>query len=473
MSKETRWFKSTLKMVAESSPETAEQILDELESQRRKIKLIASENYNSLPVLAAASALTMDKYSEGCLEQQPDGTYKSKRYYAGCERTDKIEALAMDYAKKLFGVKYTFVQPSSGSDANLIAYCALKKFLNLNRKPRLLSMSVDCGGHLTHSNPLNVVNELFDVYTYGVNDEGWIDYEIVRKIAEETDPDIILAGYSAYPRKIDFERFREIADEVNALLMCDMAHFAGLVAGKVFTDKYNPVPYCDIITSTTQKTLRSGRGGLILTNRSDIIELVNKACPMAHGGPLNNMIASKAVGFKEALSPEFEEYARQTVFNAQAMADTFKHLGAKVLTGGTDNHMLILDTYTSYGLTGRQAEQVLEDCRIIVNRQTIPNDENGAWYTSGVRIGPAAITTLGMKTEQASYIAELIDFVLRHTTGEGKAKYKISFDDMDKILERVEILLLGKRFRLYPKINTNRLRKMIRRKYGRKIENRS
>lgn len=473
MSKETRMFKLMFKTISKSYPEVAEQILEELESQRKKIKLIASENYNSLPVLTAASSLTMDKYSEGCLEQQDDGSYKSKRYYAGCERTDKIEAFAMDTVKELFGAKYAFVQPSSGSDANLIAYCALKKFLNLNRKPRLLSMSVDCGGHLTHSNPLNVVNELFDVYTYGVNDEGWIDYEIVRKIAEEVDPDIILAGYSAYPRKIDFERFREIADEVKALLMCDMAHFAGLVAGKVFTDKYNPIPYCDVVTSTTQKTLRAGRGGLILTNRADLIEFINKACPMAHGGPLNNMIASKAVGFKEALSPEFEEYAKQTVFNAQAMAETFEHLGARVLTGGTDNHMLILDTFTSYGLTGRQAEQVLEDCRIIVNRQTIPNDKNGNWYTSGIRIGCPAITTLGMKAEQASYIAELIDYVLRHTKGEGKAKYKISFDDMDNVLERVEMLLLGKKFRLYPEINTNRLRKMIRRHYGRQAKKRS
>ena len=467
MSKETRWFKSTIKMIAKSNPEVAEQILDELEAQRSKIKLIASENYNSLPVLAAASSLTMDKYSEGCLEQQPDGTYKSKRYYAGCERTDKIEELAANYAKKLFGAKYAFVQPSSGSDANLIAYCAMKKFLNLDRKPRLLSMSIDCGGHLTHSNPLNVVNELFDVYTYGVNDEGWIDYEEIRKKAEEIKPDIILAGYSAYPRKIDFEEFREIARSVKALLMCDMAHFAGLVAGKVFTDKYNPIPYCDIITSTTQKTLRSGRGGLILTNNSELIGYINKACPMAHGGPLNNMIASKAVGFGEALKSEFSEYANQTVFNAQAMADTFKQLGAKVLTDGTDNHMLILDTYTSYGLTGRQAEQVLEDCRIIVNRQAIPNDKNGAWYTSGIRIGTPAITTLGMKAEQASYIAELIDYVLRHTTGDGKAKYKISLDDMDKILEKVEMLFLGKKFRLYPSVKINRLRKFIRRQYGR------
>ena len=268
MNRETQFYKSALELVKSVSPEIAEQIKAELESQRNTLKLIASENYNSLPVLAAASALVMDKYSEGFLEEQPDGSYKAKRYYAGCERVDKIEELAIRYAKELFGAEYAYVQPHSGSDANLTAYYAIVKWLrdfkpdcyDKENKPILLSMSVDAGGHLTHSNPMNIVNELFEVHTYGVNDEGFIDYDMLKQQILDEEPEVILAGYSAYPRKLDFSKFREMADEVGAILMCDMAHFSGLVAGKVFTGVYDPVPYCDIVTSTTQKTLRSGRG---------------------------------------------------------------------------------------------------------------------------------------------------------------------------------------------------------------------
>ena len=299
MSKETEVFNGILDIISQSSPEVAEQIKQELYAQRSRLKLIASENYNSLPVLAAASALTMDKYSEGNV---------GKRYYSGCEQVDKIEQLAVDYAKQLFGAEYAYVQPSSGSDANLIAYYAIVKWLrdfkpdcyDRDNKPILLSMDVSAGGHLTHSNPQNIVNELFDVRTYGVNDEGFVDYDALREKVLEEEPEVILAGYSAYPRKLDFSKFREMADEVGAILMCDMAHFAGLVAGKVFTGVYDPIPYCDVVTSTTQKTLRSGRGGLILS-KNYLADYISRGCPIAMGGPLNNMVAAKAVGFAEAL----------------------------------------------------------------------------------------------------------------------------------------------------------------------------
>ena len=450
MSKEAEVFNGILDIISESSPEVAEQIKEELIAQRSRLKLIASENYNSLPVLMAASALTMDKYSEGNV---------GKRYYSGCEQVDKIEQLAVDYAKQLFGAEYAYVQPSSGSDANLIAYYAIVKWLrdfkpdcyDRDNRPILLSMDVSAGGHLTHSNPQNIVNELFDVRTYGVNDEGFIDYDALKQKAIEEEPEVILAGYSAYPRKLDFSKFREIADEVGAILMCDMAHFAGLVAGKVFTGVYDPVPYCDVITSTTQKTLRSGRGGLVLS-KNYLADYISRGCPIAMGGPLNNMVAAKAVGFAEALKPEFKEYAQQVVKNCQTLADALKVCGVKLLTDGTDNHMLIIDL-TPYGLTGRQAEQALLDCGIVVNRNSIPNDPNGYWYTSGLRVGTAALTSRGMKEDEMVSIASWIALILSHTKPEGdsKAKYVFTLPETKQfILERIGELL-GK-FPLYPEL---------------------
>ena len=312
-------------------------------------------------------------------------------------------------------------------------------------------MDVSAGGHLTHSNPQNIVNELFDVRTYGVNDEGFIDYDVLRERVLEEEPEVILAGYSAYPRKLDFSKFREMADEVGAILMCDMAHFAGLVAGKVFTGVYDPVPYCDIVTSTTQKTLRSGRGGLILS-KNYLADYISRGCPIAMGGPLNNMVAAKAVGFAEALKPEFREYAQQVVKNCQTLADALKVCGVKLLTDGTDNHMLIIDL-TPYGLTGRQAEQALLDCGIVVNRNSIPNDPNGYWYCSGLRVGTAALTSRGMKEDEMVSIASWIALILSHTKPEGdsKAKYVFTLPETKQfILERIGELL--DKFPLYPEL---------------------
>lgn len=442
-------FNLMLNTIAESSPEVAEQIKKELASQRSSLKLIASENYNSLPVLMAGASLTMDKYSEGNV---------GKRYYAGCEQVDEIEKLAVDYAKQLFGAEYAYVQPSSGSDANLIAYYAIVKWLrdfkpdcyNRDARPVLLSMDVSAGGHLTHSNPQNIVNELFDVRTYGVNDEGFIDYDVLKQRVLDEEPEVILAGYSAYPRKLDFSKFREMADKVGAILMCDMAHFAGLVAGKVFTGVYDPVPYCDIVTSTTQKTLRAGRGGLILS-KNWIADYISRGCPIAMGGPLNNMVAAKAVGFAEALKPEFKEYAQQVVKNCQALANSLKFCGIKLLTDGTDNHLMIVDL-TPLGITGRQAEQALLDCNIVVNRNSIPNDPNGYWYTSGLRIGTAALTSRGMKENEMITIGSTIALILSSIkTVEGsKAKFELD----EKVIKHAKNVIdeLLDKFPLYPEL---------------------
>lgn len=445
----TNFFNNVLTEISKSSPEVAEQIKQELIAQRSRLKLIASENYNSLPVLAAASALTMDKYSEGNV---------GKRYYSGCEQVDKIEQLAVNYAKQLFGAEYAYVQPHSGSDANIIAYYAIINYLreilpdkySRDERPVLLSMDVFSGGHLTHSNPMNIVNELFDVVTYTVNDDGWIDYDVLRKLVIETEPEVLLAGYSAYPRKLDFSKFREIANEVGAILMCDMAHFSGLVAGKVFTGVYDPVPYCDVVTSTTQKTLRAGRGGIILS-KSYLADYISRGCPMAQGGPLNNMVASKAVGFAEALKPEFKEYANQVVKNCQVLADELKKADIKLQTDGTDNHLMIINL-TNLGINGRMAESALLECNIVTNRNSIPNDPNGAWYTSGLRIGTAALTTRGMKEEDMKEIANCIGLVLHDIKPvEGsKIKYILNQNLKEYVLAKINCLL--EKYPLYPEI---------------------
>lgn len=459
MNTETEFFRSALQLIKSRCPEVGEQIEEELYAQRRTLKLIASENYNSIPVLAAASALTMDKYSEGYLEEQPDGSFVPKRYYAGCERTDKIEELAVKYAKELFGAEFAYVQPHSGSDANLIAYYAIVKWLrkfkpdcyDKDNRPILLSMDINAGGHLTHSNPANIVNELFEVHTYGVNDEGFIDYDVLKQQVLDEEPEVILAGYSAYPRKLDFSKFREIANEVGAILMCDMAHFSGLVAGKVFTGVYDPVPYCDIVTSTTQKTLRAGRGGLILA-KNEFAPYISKGMPMVQGGPLNNMIAAKAVGFSEALKPDFQYYADQVVRNCKELADALVYYGVKLLTGGTDNHLLIIDL-TPYKITGRQAEQALLECGIVVNRNSIPNDPNGYWYTSGLRLGTAALTSRGMRGEEMREIAKLIASVLSDIKPvEGsKSQYEFKEPNTPKGIQ-IGVAKLLDEFPLYPEL---------------------
>ena len=449
MNKETEWFNLTLDIISKADPETAEQIKKELEAQRSRAKCIASENYDSLSVLAAASSLTIGKYSEGTI---------GHRYYSSCEQVDAIEQLAADRAKELFNAEYAYVQPNSGTDANTIAYSALINYLETEKnwpkdtKPRLLSLDVKAGGHLTHSNPINIVSRLFEVHTYGVEDDGWLDYDNIRRKALEVKPQILLAGYSAYPRKINFSKFKEIADETGALLMCDMAHFAGLVAGKAFTGAYNPIPYCDLVTSTTQKTLRSGRGGIILA-KSYLSSYIDKGCPLAHGGSLNNMIAAKAVGFAEALKPEFKKYAQQTILNCKALADSLLENGINLQTGGTDNHLLLINL-TNLGITGRQAESALLECNIVTNRNAIPNDPNGAWYTSGIRMGSAALTSRGFKEADMKELGEVTAAVLKNIGPvEGsKAKYTLDPEVKTKAIERIARLLAT--HPLYPEIET-------------------
>lgn len=433
-------------MISKSDPLVAEQIRKELEEQRKRAKCIASENYDSIPVLAAASSLTMSKYSEGTI---------GHRYYAGCEQVDAIEKLAADRAKELFGAEYAYVQPSSGSDANMIAYSAIVHYCEQDpyfkkNKPRLLSLDVNSGGHLTHSNPLNAVNRFFEVHTYTVNEEGWLDYDEIEKIALEVLPHVILVGYSAYPRKIDFERFQKITKKCSMILMCDMAHFSGLVAGKQFTGIYNPIPYCDIVTSTTQKTLRSGRGGIILAKEC-WAGWIDKACPMAHGGPLNNMVAAKAVGFAEALKPEFQEYAKQIIDNCKALADSLMENGIKLQTDGTDNHLLLINLI-NLGITGRQAESALLECNIVTNRNSIPNDPNGYWYTSGIRMGSAALTTRKFSTDDMKILGNLTAKVLKNIkpVENSKARYTLDIRVKNEVIEGIEELM--SKHPLYPEI---------------------
>lgn len=477
MNKETRFYYDALKLVKEADPNIMDAIFDEFESQRTRLKLIASENYSSLAVQAAAGNLLTDKYSEGIV---------GARFYAGCENIDRIELRARDLACKLFGADYACVQPHCGSDANMLAYWMIinarviapylclknaKTVSDLTKKEweelremcnnqRLLTMDYYSGSHLTHGYRMNMSGQLFDVYTYGVNEQGIIDYDAVEKQALEVQPMILLAGYSAYPRKIDFERFREIADKCGAVLMVDMAHFAGLVAGKVFTDEYNPVPYADVVTSTTHKTLRGPRGGLVLC-KNWLKPYAEKACPYMMGGQLPHIVAAKAIAFGEALKPEFHDYAQRIVSNAQMMSGAFKSLKVPVLTGGTDNHMVIINVFKKYGLTGRQAEAALSECNICVNRQAIPNDPNGNWYCSGLRIGTPAITTLGMNGFDVAEIASLIDYVLKNTAKSGKTKYAVDKIVKRSAIKQIEKMLSRKEKMLYPKVNIDKLRKKL------------
>lgn len=443
---ENTFFNAALALVARTQPQVADKMRAELEMQRKKAKFIASENYNSLPVIAAMSSFTVDKYAEGNINH---------RYYAGCAQVDAIEAIAVEEAKRLFGAEYAYVQPCSGSDANLIAYYAIVKKIQETKgkdyKPKLLSLDVNCGGHLTHSNPMNIVNELFDVITYSTGKDGYIHMNKVMNIAQTHKPDVILAGYSAYPRLLNFEEFRMIANQVGAILMTDMAHFAGLVAGKVLIGKYDPIPYSDIVTSTTQKTLRAGRGGIILAKK-EWEPYISKGCPIAMGGPLNNMVASKAVGFAEALKPAFQDYAMKVVANCKALAQGLLDNGIKLVTGGTDNHMVLIDL-TPINITGRQAELALLDCGIVTNRNAIPDDPNGVWYTSGLRLGTAALTTRGLDELDmyafGTWIAEVLKNVDPYPTS--KSAYMLTPNVLYKIKKKVADIL--EKYPLYPEIN--------------------
>ena len=380
-----------------TDPAIAQVIEDELARQNSHIELIASENWVSHAVMSAMGSPLTNKYAEG---------YPGKRYYGGCECVDVAENLAIERAKELFGCDYANVQPHSGAQANLAVFFAM-----LEPGDTVMGMNLDHGGHLTHGSPVNISGKYFKIVPYGVNDEGFIDYDELRRIALEAKPKLIVAGASAYARTIDFKKFREVADEVGAYLMVDMAHIAGLVAAGLHP---SPIPYADVVTTTTHKTLRGPRGGLILANEEAAKKFnFNKAVfPGIQGGPLMHVIASKAVCFKEALSDEFKVYQKQIIDNAQALANGLMKRGVDIVSGGTDNHLMLVDL-KSLNLTGKQAEKMFDEVNITCNKNTIPNDPQSPFVTSGVRLGTPSATTRGLKEEDMDQIAEAIALTLK------------------------------------------------------------
>ena len=387
----------SLEELRSTDAQIAQAIEDELARQNSHIELIASENWVSHAVMAAMGSPLTNKYAEG---------YPGKRYYGGCECVDVAENLAIERAKELFGCDYANVQPHSGAQANMAVFFAM-----LNPGDTVMGMNLDHGGHLTHGSPVNMSGKYFNIVPYGVNDEGFIDYEELRRIALEAKPKLIVAGASAYARTIDFKKFREVADEVGAYLMVDMAHIAGLVAAGLHP---SPIPYADVVTTTTHKTLRGPRGGLILANEAAAKKFnFNKAVfPGIQGGPLMHVIAAKAVCFKEALTDEFKAYQKQIIDNAQALAKGLMSRGINIVSGGTDNHLMLVDLI-SLGLTGKQAEKMLDEVHITCNKNTIPNDPQSPFVTSGVRLGTPSVTTRGLKEEDMAAIAEAIALTLK------------------------------------------------------------
>lgn len=386
-------------------PEVAQVITDEVERQNSHIELIASENWVSPAVMSAMGSPLTNKYAEG---------YPAKRYYGGCQCVDVVENLAIERAKKLFGCEYANVQPHSGAQANLAVFFAM-----LEPGDTVMGMNLDHGGHLTHGSPVNISGKYFKIVPYGVNDDGFIDYDRLREIALEAKPKLIVAGASAYARTIDFKKFRDVADEVGAYLMVDMAHIAGLVAAGLHP---SPIGIADVVTTTTHKTLRGPRGGMILANEEAAKKFnFNKAVfPGIQGGPLMHVIAAKAVCFKEALDESFKEYQSQIVKNAKALCEGLINRGIKIVSGGTDNHLMLVDL-TSVGMTGKEAEKLLDEVHITCNKNTIPNDPQSPFVTSGVRLGTPAATSRGMKEEDMDVIAEAIALVLKEKEA-GKEK---------------------------------------------------
>ena len=387
----------TFDEILKVDPEVARAIEAERERQNSHIELIASENWVSKAVMAAMGSILTNKYAEG---------YPGRRYYGGCQCVDVVEDLARDRAKKLFGCDYANVQPHSGAQANLAVFFAM-----LKPGDKILGMNLDHGGHLTHGSPVNISGSYFETSFYGVNDQGVIDYDMVREIAKREKPKLIIAGASAYARIIDFKKFREIADEVGAYLMVDMAHIAGLVAAGLHP---SPIPYADVVTTTTHKTLRGPRGGMILANQEAAEKFnFNKAVfPGIQGGPLEHVIAGKAVCFQEALQPEFKAYQTQIVANAQALAKGLTERGVKLVSGGTDNHLMLVDL-SEEDVTGKELESRLDEAHITCNKNTIPNDPRSPRVTSGVRLGTPAVTTRGMKEADMDVIAGAIAMVIR------------------------------------------------------------
>lgn len=392
-------------MLKKQDEEIYEQIKKEEERQKHNIELIASENFVSEAVLEAVGSILTNKYAEG---------YPNARYYGGCEYIDQIEELARNRAKELFGAEHANVQPHSGSQANMAVYMTV-----LQPGDTVLEMDLSNGGHLTHGSKVNFSGKLYNFIAYGVKEDGYIDYEDVERKAMEYKPKLILAGASAYPRKIDFKKFREIADKIGAYFMVDMAHIAGLVCAG---EHESPVPYADFVTSTTHKTLRGPRSGLILCKEQYAKALDKTIFPGIQGGPLEHVIAGKAVCFKEAMQPEFKQYAHQVVLNARKLAEELVKRDFNLVSGGTDNHLMLIDL-RSKGLTGKEATLLLDEVNITVNKNAVPNDPEKPMVTSGIRIGTPAVTTRGLKEEDMVKLAEAIDLTLQKTE-KGKAKAK-------------------------------------------------
>ncbi|MEG0873089.1 MAG: serine hydroxymethyltransferase [Clostridia bacterium] len=393
--------------IKKEDKELYEYIKDEEKRQKNNIELIASENFVSKAVLEAMGSILTNKYAEG---------YPSKRYYGGCENIDKIESLAIDRAKKLFGAQHANVQAHSGSQANMAVYMSV-----LEPGDKLLGMQLSNGGHLTHGSKVNFSGKLYNIESYGLNEDGYIDYEKVEQIALEFKPKMIVAGASAYPRKIDFEKFRKIADKVGAYLLVDMAHIAGLVCTN---NHMSPVPYADFVTSTTHKTLRGPRGGLILCKEKYAKKLDKTIFPGMQGGPFEHIIAAKAVCFKEALDPSFKVYMDQVVLNCKILGEEMMKRGYELVSGGTDNHLILVDL-TSKKMSGDEAEGLLGEVNITVNKNSVPNDNiNNPTGVNGIRIGTAACTTKGLKEDDMLVLAEALDLVLsKHTPGIEEANY--------------------------------------------------
>jgi glycine hydroxymethyltransferase len=466
-------YLAALENLKEHSPEIARAVVQELHDQRNSLKLIASENFCSLSVQLTMGNLLTDKYAEG---------FPGHRFYAGCENIDSVESRAADLACELFGAEHAYVQPHSGADANLVAFMAVlykevqepklqewgkknateltpdeqEKLRKIVGSQTLMGLSLSSGGHLTHGFMHNISSKLFRPVMYDVDPEsGLLDYEALREKALKERPLILMAGYSAYPRRLNFSKMRAIADEVGAVLICDMAHFSGLVAGKVFKGEENPIPYADIVTSTTHKTLRGPRGGIVLCKK-EYAPYVDKGCPYVLGGPLAHVMAAKAVAFQEALTPEFQSYASKVVENARHLAASFEKRGIPVVTGGTDNHLLLLDL-RALPVNGRQAEQALREAGMTVNRNLIPADPQPPWRTSGIRIGTPAVTTRGMGLKEMVEIADIIANLLKglapKRTEEGKvslSEYILTEGLLEKSRERVTKLL--SKFPLYPEL---------------------
>ena len=470
---------ANLSAAASVAPQVAGAVVQELADQRSHLKLIASENYCSLATQLAMGNLLTDKYAEG---------FPGQRFYEGCENVDTVEAYACEQACTLFGAEHAYVQPHSGADANMIAFWAIltarvetpkleelgmKDPSKLSREDwdtvrqalgnqRLIGMDYYSGGHLTHGYRRNLSAKMFDAYSYAVNREtGLIDYDDLERMVLEIKPLILLAGYSAYPREINFRRMREIADKAGAVFMVDMAHFAGLVAGGVFQGDANPVAHAHIVTSTTHKTLRGPRGGIVLCKK-EFAEYVDKGCPLVIGGPLGHIIASKAIALTEANQPAFKDYAARIVSNARTLAQALMDQGLTLATGGTDNHLMLINVSASCGLTGRQAAGAMRECGITLNFNSLPFDPNGPLITSGLRLGTPAVTTLGMGAEEMKEIAAIIKQVLDGTrvglidkgpnAGQpSKRAYVLDPAVREAALARTKALL--DRFPVYPEID--------------------